>query len=77
LDCLDAGEALLRAASDMVSLGVLLCGRVEALHLVGDHAAANAALAEVKTIAHDIGAGPDSEIGQALELVRRLLGVEG
>ena len=72
--CLDAGESLLRAALDMVSLAVLLCGRAEALHHAGDITAARAALAEASTIADDIGAGPDSEIGQALRPVRVLLG---
>jgi len=57
----------------MVSLGVLLCGRAEALHLAGDTPVARAALAEAAAIAGDIGAGPQSEIGQALEPVRRLL----
>ncbi len=74
LQCLDAGEALLRAASDMVSLGVLLCGRAEARHRADDTAAARTALAEATAIAHHIGAGPDSELGQALEPVRKLLG---
>jgi tetratricopeptide (TPR) repeat protein len=76
LRCLDEGEALLRAASDRVSLGVLLCGRAEALYLAREHVAARAALAEAAAIAAEIGAGPNSEIGQALEPVRRLLGDE-
>jgi len=76
LQCLDTGESMLREASDQVSLGVLLCGRAEALHLAGDITAARAALVEAVTIANAIGAGPDSEIGQALEPVRRLLGEE-
>ena len=32
-DCLDAGEALLHAVSDQMSLGILLCSRAEAEHL--------------------------------------------
>jgi predicted ATPase/class 3 adenylate cyclase/Tfp pilus assembly protein PilF len=73
LQCLDAGEALLRATADMSSLGVLLCGRAEALHLAGDRTAAAAALSEAATIARNIGAGPDSELGQALEPARKML----
>ncbi len=71
--CLDAGEALLRGASDMVSLAVLLCGRAEAWHLAGDTTAARAALTEASAIAERVGAGPDSEIGQALEPLRTLI----
>ncbi len=73
LHCLDAGEALLRTASDRIGLAMLLCGRAEALHLAGERGAARAALTEAAAIADAIGAGPDSEIGQALEPVRRLL----
>ncbi len=73
LHCLDAGEALLRATSDRVSLAVLLCARAEVCQLAGDTRAARAAWAEAEAIANDVGAGADSEIGQALDPVRKLL----
>jgi hypothetical protein len=57
--CLDAGEALLRKHADQTSLAVLLCSRAEACHRAG----------EAATIAAEL----DSEIGQALEPVRRRL----
>src|SRR5207245_3178217 len=55
--CLDTGEALLRAMSDRLSLGVLLCCRAEAAHLSGDPGAATDALAEAASLATQIGAG--------------------
>ena len=70
--CLDSGAAQLRAASDSFGLGVLLCGRAEACHLAGDGAAA-AAVVEATAIANDVGAGPASELGQALARVRALI----
>jgi len=70
--CLDTGEALLRAMSDRLSLGVLLCCRAEAAHLSGDPGAATDALAEAASLATQIGAGPDSELGLALSRVRAL-----
>ena len=70
--CLDSGEALLRAMSDRLSLGVLLCCRGEAAHLAGDPDAAKKALAEAESLATAIGAGPDSELGLALSRVRAL-----
>jgi len=70
--CLDTGEALLRAMSDRLSLGVLLCCRAEAAHLASDSDAAKGALAEAKSLATAIGAGPDSELGLALARVRDL-----
>jgi len=70
--CLDTGETLLRAMSDRLSLGVLLCGRAEAARLVGDLDAAKHALAEAESLATAIGAGPESELGLALARVRDL-----
>jgi predicted ATPase/class 3 adenylate cyclase len=71
--CLDSGEALLRAASDPYGLGILLCGRAEALHFAGDAATAKASLTAAAAIGATIGAGPASEIGLSLARVRALL----
>ena len=71
--CLDEGEALLRAASDHMGLGVLLAGRAEARHLAGDATGAAASLAAAMSLASEIGAGPSSEIGFALARARRLV----
>lgn len=70
--CLDTGEALLRAMSDRLSLGMLLCGRAEAAHLASDLDTAKDVLAEAKSLAAAIGAGPESELGVALARVRDL-----
>lgn len=72
--CLAAGEALLQAVSDRMSLGILLCGRAETEHLAGVPCAAKAALRAADTIATEVRAGPDSELGLALARVRDLLG---
>jgi tetratricopeptide (TPR) repeat protein len=72
--CLDSGEALLRAALDLMSLGVLLSGRAEAQHLAGDAAAAAMSLTAATTLAAEVGAGPSSEIGYALARARKLIG---
>ncbi len=71
--CLDAGQALLVAASDRIGLAVLLCSRAEAAHLVGDAGTGTDALAAATAIGTEVGAGPDSELGQALARVRALI----
>ncbi|MEO6595507.1 MAG: tetratricopeptide repeat protein [Planctomycetota bacterium] len=71
--CLDAGEALLRAATDGFGLGVMLCGRAEASLLAGDTTAARACLADAEEQARDSGAQPTSSIGLALLRVRALI----
>ena len=71
--CLDTGEALLRAASDLFGLGVLLTSRAEAQHLAGDAAATAASLAAAMSLAAEVGAGPASELGLALARVRSLI----
>jgi predicted ATPase/Tfp pilus assembly protein PilF len=73
-NCLDSGEALLDAVSDRVSLGILLCSRVEAEHLAGARDAAGSALTAADAIAAEVGAGPESELGLALARVRELIG---
>jgi predicted ATPase/class 3 adenylate cyclase/Tfp pilus assembly protein PilF len=74
--CLDSGEALLRAVSDRMSLGILLCSRVETEHLAGVTNAATAALGAADAIATEVRAGADSELGLALARVRDLLRYE-
>jgi predicted ATPase/class 3 adenylate cyclase len=71
--CLESGEALLRSASDVFGLGVLLTSRAEAHHIAGDDTAAATALAAASTIAAEVGASPASEIGLALARVRALI----
>jgi hypothetical protein len=60
--CLDAGEALLEAVSDRMSLGILLCGRAETEHLAGVSDAASA-LRAVDAIATEVSTGPDLNPG--------------
>jgi predicted ATPase/class 3 adenylate cyclase/Tfp pilus assembly protein PilF len=72
-DCLGAGEQLLTAVSDRFSLGVLWCNRAEAHHLTGDSAAASAQLARARSLAHDMGAQAESELGLSLARVDTLL----
>ena len=71
--CLDSGEALLRSVSDRLGLGVLLTSLGEAQWLDGNAAAATASHAAAATIAAEVGAGPASELGRALERVRALI----
>ena len=71
--CLDSGEALLRAASDPVGLGVLLTSRAEAQHLAGEAAAAATSIDAAAKLAEEVGAGPSSEIGIAIARVRLLV----
>ena len=73
-DCLDSGEALLRAVSDQTSLGILLCSRVETEYLAAHPDVARVALAAAEVIAAEVRAGPDSELGLALARVRDLPG---
>jgi predicted ATPase/class 3 adenylate cyclase/predicted negative regulator of RcsB-dependent stress response len=70
---LDSGEALLRAASDLFGLGVLMSGRAEAHYLAGDGAAATASLSAAAALAAQVGAGPASEISLALARVTALI----
>lgn len=73
---LNAGEALLRAVPDQLSLGILLCSRAESEHLAGMPSAANVALAEAEAIAAEVDAGADSELGLALARVRNIFAHE-
>jgi len=69
---LDTGEALLRALSDRVSVGILLCNRCEAERLAGSNFAATEALVAAEEIAEEVSAGADSELGFALARLRRV-----
>ncbi|MEO7939083.1 MAG: tetratricopeptide repeat protein [Burkholderiaceae bacterium] len=71
--CLEAGQSLLTAVSDQISLAVLQCSRAEAEHLAGNGAGAMAAVSAAEQIGTRIGAGPASEIGQSLARVRALI----
>lgn len=72
-DTLVQGQALLRASDDRLGLGQLLCALAEAEAAAGDTAACAAALAEATLLAQAGGAGPDSELGQALADTQRRL----
>ena len=72
--CLDDGQALLEAAPDRIGLGVLLCSRAEAAQLAGDAAAARTAFDAASSIGREIGAGEESELGQALARLRAMGG---
>ena len=71
--CLDSSEAVLRAASYPLGVGLLLTNRVDAHHLAGNAAAALACLAEATAIADQNGAEPTSGLGMALARARALI----
>jgi predicted ATPase/class 3 adenylate cyclase len=75
--CFSAGQALLREVSDSLSLGILLCDKAEAEWRAGDAVTARSAQAEAQAMADAAGAGPHSELGQALARVAGLLGPSG
>jgi len=62
--CLDLGERLLFEVADKLNLGLLLCSRAEAEHLQGSPAAGT--LQRARTLANEVGAEPESELGLAL-----------
>ena len=68
--CLDAGESLLRAASDPESLGILLALRAEAEQLAGSAGDARSALAAAEEIAAAVSPAANSEFGNALTRAR-------
>ena len=70
---LKAGEALLVAAGDRLSLALLLCGRAECEHLASEPHAAQAALAQAQALCSDIGAETGSELQLSLARVQRLI----
>jgi predicted ATPase/tetratricopeptide (TPR) repeat protein/class 3 adenylate cyclase len=64
--CFDRGEALLGDAGDASSLGILLCNRAEAEYVAKRPGDAGQALARAEKLAERVGAGAESELGQAL-----------
>ncbi len=74
---LDAGQALLESVLDRIGLGVLLCHRAEAEYLAGNDAAARRSFDAAMSIGKAVGAGSDSELGQALARVASLMASAG
>lgn len=70
--CLETGQARLEAVSDRFSLGILKCSAAETEHRAGAAGPAAAALEEARSLASEVGAGPQSELGQAIQRVLRL-----
>ncbi len=64
-ELLKVGEGQLRGVW-AVELGRLLCRRAQVEHLAGAEATAHVALDEAKRIAEQMGAGPESDLGQLL-----------
>ena len=72
-ESLDAGQRLLLEVDDRLNLALLLCSRAELEHLSGRPGDAAAALDRAASMAAELGAGADSELGQALGRVRPML----
>ena len=72
-ECLEDGEATLRAVGDRVSLGIVLCSQAEMKQREGDARAALALLENATRLAVESGSEPESEFGLALDHVRALL----
>jgi predicted ATPase/class 3 adenylate cyclase/Tfp pilus assembly protein PilF len=64
--CLAAGDALLQEVADPVSQALLLCARAEVEHLCGQAEAAAQYVMQARSISLACGAGPESELGQAI-----------
>ena len=58
----------------LLELCKLLCKQAQVEHLAGDPDAAGSSLVEAEAIARQLGAGSDSELGQALSQTRSALG---
>jgi predicted ATPase/serine/threonine protein kinase/tetratricopeptide (TPR) repeat protein len=69
---LEKGDSQLRGI-EPIELAKLLCKRARVEHLAGETTAASAALAEAETIAAEVEAGADSELGQELTKARTAL----
>ncbi len=74
LRALDDGERALRGLGDLLDLAKLLCakGKLAAAH--GAVEQARSALAEAQALATQLGAGPQSELGQQIAALERTLG---
>ncbi len=68
---LEAGEV--QVTSHPAEHAKFLCKKGQILHLAGDATAAAIALAEVESIAAELAANPDSELGQVLAETREIL----
>jgi predicted ATPase/class 3 adenylate cyclase len=67
------GLKRLEQVADRYSFGLVLCHRAELEHCAGDVEAARAALAQARSIAHELGAGGASELGVALVRAEALI----
>ncbi|MDP3226309.1 MAG: tetratricopeptide repeat protein, partial [Rubrivivax sp.] len=72
-DHLQAGLQVLRAGTDKLSLGLVLCGLAEVEWLDGQSAAAARAMEEAQSLTQAAQAGPASELGLAVARLQRLL----
>jgi predicted ATPase/Flp pilus assembly protein TadD len=71
-ELLAKGEAALRDVNAL-ELAKLLCKRAKIEHLAGDPAESEGAIAEAESIARQLDAGPDSELGQVLADARAVM----
>ena len=72
-ECLQAGATILTAVGDRLSLALLLCACAECEWSAGDAAAALQAQIQAASMAVEVGAGPESELGSSLARLGRLL----
>jgi predicted ATPase/class 3 adenylate cyclase len=72
-ESLRTGEALLREVGDQLGLVVLLCDRGHVELAAADRDAALCALAAAEQVANMMGAGPDSEAGHRIVMLRAAL----
>jgi len=73
LQALEAGERLLREVDDPLDLGKVLCVKGSAALAGGNADVARSALAEAESIRAQLGAEPESVLGQQIEALRRAL----
>jgi tetratricopeptide (TPR) repeat protein len=72
-NCLARGETLLKDVADALSLGLLLCSRAGTQDLAGDTASAMVTFRRAEELALESKAGPESELGRALQKLRASL----
>ena len=73
-DLLATGESQVEAVP--IEHTKFLCKKGQVLHIAGEADRAAKVLAQAKTIAGELNAGPESEVGQALEALAAVLGVD-
>ena len=71
---LSAGEDLLVAVSDQLTLGLLLCARAETEYAAGANREAHVALMRATEVARENNCEPDSELGVRLMQARAIVG---